>query len=338
MLQHQFLPLRIASSTLELSPPGLLGVMGFPDLPDNAGRSLPSARTGMRGAGADTTLCELWLSSVPAHHAHSGNIRYATSGGLLFGALSSAESQGLIEVRAQAVYEEIFALLDTAGHRHALRFWNHIPRINDHERGIERYRLFNMGRQAAFERAGRFRTDSIPAASALGTGADDDLTVYFVAANGRGMQIENPRQVQAWQYPAEHGPRSPTFARAAAYPGKSPTLLFVSGTASIVGHRTLHAGDVAAQTRETLANLEAVFAQANRCGNFPIRDAAFKAYVRNAADLACIQAEIASVLGSGANVTYLKADICRVDLLVEIEAFAQAAVPESSGSRQAGAV
>ena len=38
-------------------------------------------------------------------------------------------------------------------------------------------------------------------------------------------------------------------------------MLFVSGTASIVGHETQHRGDVVAQTRETLANLSSVLAE-----------------------------------------------------------------------------
>jgi hypothetical protein len=45
-----------------------------------------------------------------------------------------------------------------------------------------------------------------------------------------------------------------------------------------------------------------------------------KVYVRHAADLPVIQAELCSALGSSAPVIYLKADICRQDLLVEIEA------------------
>ncbi len=40
--------------------------------------------------------------------------------------------------------------------------------------------------------------------------------------------------------------------------------LFISGTASIVGHRSLHIGDTAAQTRETLTNIEALLGEANR--------------------------------------------------------------------------
>jgi enamine deaminase RidA (YjgF/YER057c/UK114 family) len=100
-------------------------------------------------------------------------------------------------------------------------------------------------------------------------------------------------------------------------------MLFISGTASIVGHRTVHAGDVAAQTRETLVNIEALLDEANRVSGtsrFGLESLAYKVYVRNSADLPLIQSQLHSALGRNPQVVYLQADICRQDLLVEIEA------------------
>src|SRR5262249_5729347 len=103
--------------------------------------------------------------------------------------------------------------------------------------------------------------------------------------------------------------------------------LFISGTASIVGHRTVHPGDVAAQTRETLTNIEALLDEANRVseplrthGRFGLETLACKVYVRNSADLPVVQSQLEPVLGAEAHLVYLQADICRPDLLVEIEA------------------
>jgi hypothetical protein len=99
----------------------------------------------------------------------------------------------------------------------------------------------------------------------------------------------------------------------------------MSGTASIVGHRSLHAGDVAAQTRETLANIEALLAETNRStgGRFTPASLACKVYVRHPTDLPIIQAQIQAKLGTALRAMYLKADICREDLLMEIEATGQ---------------
>jgi hypothetical protein len=85
----------------------------------------------------------------------------------------------------------------------------------------------------------------------------------------------------------------------------------------------VHAGDVAAQTRETLVNIEALLGEANRVSGAPrfgLETLAYKVYVRNGADLPLIQSQLHTALGREAQVVYLQADICRQDLLVEIEA------------------
>jgi hypothetical protein len=58
--------------------------------------------------------------------------------------------------------------------------------------------------------------------------------------------------VSAYDYPRQYGPAAPSFSRAALTPDP---LLLISGTASIVGHASVHLGDVTAQLEETLANL-----------------------------------------------------------------------------------
>ena len=70
-------------------------------------------------------------------------------------------------------------------------------------------------------------------------------------------------------------------------------MLLVSGTASIVGHETLHLANVVAQTRETMTNIKAVLAEANRhCeriashSGFDLASLYYKVYVRHPADLA----------------------------------------------------
>jgi enamine deaminase RidA (YjgF/YER057c/UK114 family) len=99
--------------------------------------------------------------------------------------------------------------------------------------------------------------------------------------------------------------------------------LFVSGTASIVGHETIHRGDVVAQTRETLVNIKALLDEANRIvgsGRYSMEGLKLKVYVRRASDLPAIQATLSASLRNATRILYLQADVCREDLLVEIEA------------------
>jgi hypothetical protein len=51
---------------------------------------------------------------------------------------------------------------------------------------------------------------------------------------------------------------------------------------------------------------------------------AYKVYVRDSTDLALIQSQLNTALGPKARLLYLQADVCRQDLLVEIEAVGRA--------------
>jgi enamine deaminase RidA (YjgF/YER057c/UK114 family) len=101
-------------------------------------------------------------------------------------------------------------------------------------------------------------------------------------------------------------------------------ILFLSGTASIVGHHTVHAGDVAAQCMESLANLAAVVEAANRSarsGPFSLAELDYRVYVRHAHDFPQVRQTMRSQVPGDARIVFLQADICRPDLLLEIEAF-----------------
>ncbi|HEX7807415.1 MAG TPA: Rid family hydrolase, partial [Thermoanaerobaculia bacterium] len=152
----------------------------------------------------------------------------------------------------------------------------------------------------------------LPAASAVGM-RGRGLVTYYLAAREAGVQVENPRQVAAYHYPPQYGPKSPSFSRATMWGG----MVFVSGTSSVIGHQTVHHGDVDAQLDETLRNIEVVLGQTNRTlGNV----VAAKTYVRNAADRDRIASRLAEVFPVN---LYLEADICRKDLLLEIECVAR---------------
>ena len=181
-------------------------------------------------------------------------------------------------------------------------------------------------RLAAFLEAGAAAFEGAPAACAIGAGRGP-LCVRLLAGRVAPQPVENPRQVSAYNYPAAYGPRSPTFSRAAVVQvDAGEVALLVSGTASIVGHETVHAGDVRAQTLETLLNLRTVIQAANARGSavFDLRELDCVVYVRHARDLPVVRAVFEDAVGAGSpaarGAVYLRADICRSDLLVEIEA------------------
>lgn len=91
---------------------------------------------------------------------------------------------------------------------------------------------------------------------------------------------------------------------------------------------------MAAQARKTLTNIQALIEEAGRRTHAPFSCAgmAVKVYVRYPSDLPAIQQELRSVVGRQAGRVCLQADICRQDLLVEIEATGQ--IPWSRSLRR----
>ncbi|MDQ1314343.1 MAG: chorismate lyase / 3-hydroxybenzoate synthase [Pseudomonadota bacterium] len=274
----------------------------------------------------EAAACEVWHCREPLQSGQHGAIRYRQGDTLLFGCLSLDEAAGdtrpPLQTTTEAAYQSIFQLLEARGFGSVLRFWNYFPAINQESRGIERYRQFNAGRQDAFLAHGRSVIGNVPAACALGS-ASGGLHIAFLATRAAVIGIENPRQLSAYHYPSQYGPRSPTFSRAGLVRLGGRDMLFISGTASIVGHQTLHAGDVAAQTRESLHNIAAIVAEANRLApeaDFRLDQLAYKVYVRRPADLEAVRLAMAEFIDVPAPAIFLQADVCRAELLVEIEA------------------
>jgi enamine deaminase RidA (YjgF/YER057c/UK114 family) len=202
-----------------------------------------------------------------------------------------------------------------------------VPEINRATGGMERYRLFNEARHRAFELFHQATRGNVPAACALGSMPGGTLVVYFLAGATPGDPIENPRQISAYDYPSRYGAFSPKFSRATLANNSARPTLFISGTASIIGHHTMHVGDVLAQTRETVTNIRALVAAANRAAHEPLfcpERLKHKVYLRNPSDFEAVARELDATMPHAAPIVYLQADVCRRDLLIEIEAVGSA--------------
>ncbi len=226
-----------------------------------------------------------------------------------------------LESASMQLYADI---LRAAGGMNLYRIWNCVPRINAAgPGGLENYHAFCRGRSLAFEEGlGRGFAGKLPAASAVGT-AGDELFVAFLAGSAPPRHVENPAQVPAYEYPAEHGPRPPSFARATAVEGPSGLDVYVSGTSAVVGHETVAPHDTLAQLECTLENLRLISRASGlgeRLGTGRGCRRQFKVYLRNARDLAAVAPRVKErLLSPGDAVSYLRADICRAALNVEIE-------------------
>ncbi|HEX6642861.1 MAG TPA: hypothetical protein VF215_17215, partial [Thermoanaerobaculia bacterium] len=133
---------------------------------------------------------------------------WETGDALLFGSCVAEEREPL-ESLTRKVYTRLIADARDAGYPYFVRMWNYVGDVNAHDAGRERYQLFCAGRHDAFVAAGYHHDVDLPAASAVGMHGPG-LVTYFLAARDPGMQVENPRQVAAYRYPPEYGPKSPS--------------------------------------------------------------------------------------------------------------------------------
>lgn len=229
------------------------------------------------------------------------------------------EQAGDVEAASAEAYRRLLATVRPSSHPYLVRVWNYLDAINRGDGDNERYRRFCVGRAAAVD---AMFNDPPPAATAIGNSdASGRVQVIALCAATMPVALENPRQTPAWRYPREFGPVAPGFSRGALVGSGKDTRLLASGTASIVGHVSQHVGDAMAQTLESLANLEALLAEArNRSGlAFELsQHEALRVYVRRREDFAAVQATLAARMPL-ARVWFLQGDVCRRELLVELE-------------------
>lgn len=264
-------------------------------------------------------LLEVWQGSGPVQCGHDGAIRFSTDAHYLFGVIEVNERDFAdISAATRAVYAEIMSFQRRSDKPQLLRLWNYFDRITGGSGDTERYKQFCIGRVQGL---GEQPLDVMPAATAIGRRhASGVLQVYWLAAQAAGTSIENPRQVSAYHYPRQYGPVSPRFARATL---THSAQLLVSGTSSIVGHATHHSGQWRAQLRETLTNVSALLDAAQQiCPSFPAdlgSQSLLKIYLRRASDVDAVLAEINETIAADVPLLVLNADICRDDLMIEIE-------------------
>ena len=257
--------------------------------------------------------CECWTVGAEVTSGASGELRWAAGNGWRFVAIEIDEAGfGGIEAASEHAYDRLLAHVSAAPERHLQRIWNYLDAINAGSGDNERYRLFCNGRARSLAAHG---IAHYPAATAIGHhGPKGLLQVYALCASEPGRALENPRQVSAWRYPRQYGPTAPSFARAMRL---SAGALAISGTAAVIGHASHHAGDVAAQADEVFANLGMLLERAGLAAfdaHSPL-----KIYLRRPQDAAAIRASLARHLDPSVPHLLLHGDICRSELLVEID-------------------
>jgi chorismate lyase / 3-hydroxybenzoate synthase len=233
-------------------------------------------------------------------------------------------------------YRSIQLQLKAGEHLHPVRFWNYIPAIHDlFEDCRNRYMAFNAGRFDAFMQwyggPGAFALQ-LPTASGVGC-AGTDLVVHCLAGAAPGKAMENPRQIPSYRYSSRFGPLPPCFARATMLPAENvgATMLLVGGTASVRGEDSVFPDDLSQQSGETLVNLASlVRAAVKTCEQATAASDRellglfheLRVYYPRASQQDQIVAALQPAFSGLRRLELMQTDLCRDELLIEIEGMA----------------
>jgi chorismate lyase/3-hydroxybenzoate synthase len=237
--------------------------------------------------------------------------------------LSSSE----LEKAAADIYQQFRTVTVAAGAPHPLRFWNFIPRINEEmHTGLDRYMAFNAGRRNALSQWFSVRDFSRSVPTATGVGYTGHcLCIYCLAGQEPGVPVENSRQRAAYLYSRRYGPAPPCFARGMLIHVNGSMELLVGGTASVRGEDSVHVGCIKSQLDEILDNLKSLAESAIRLSGMPKAIARFfdlRAYFVHAEDQDLIRSTLMARFRDLERLELVKAELCRRELLVEVEGIA----------------
>lgn len=272
----------------------------------------------------DPPMVEVWRCTGPIKTGSWDKLRFAQGEKLTMGhiALDLRKSGDMREL-SKLAYDILQTYLQQSPHQWPLKIWNYIPGINKGSGDEELYRQFCLGRADAVLIDPGDRPP-LPAATAIGCPATEPaLQVYFLAAALPGLDVENPRQVSAWRYPRKYGPKSPLFSRGTILRLNGSRQFLISGTASVVGHQTHHENQVANQLSESLRNVQSLLEEGCRLtGDSKAgldSQGMLKIYIRDPADLDLIRKTLDAEAPPEIPRIYLQGDICRENLLTEID-------------------
>ncbi|HBL75621.1 MAG: hypothetical protein A2W90_05060 [Bacteroidetes bacterium GWF2_42_66] len=243
------------------------------------------------------------------------------------GAMASSFSLSYTR-QGDEIFEKIGAVLSSESmHIHEIvRQWNYIGNITQVQNGIQNYQAFNDARARFYEKTD-WKNCGYPAAT--GIGADvSGISVSLIAISGlRSIPVDNPLQIAAHSYSQSllvgGDKRTPKFERARLIKNGFGSNCFVSGTAAIRGEESMKVLNAGLQTRQTIENINYLLSAENlkRYGlnnGARLEMTGLRIYVKKMEYLDSVKSEIEKTW-PGLPAIYLQADICREELLVEIE-------------------
>lgn len=212
-----------------------------------------------------------------------------------------------------------------------VRQWNYVPDILDirafDDKNLQHYQLLNDIREKYYSTTNF--NNGYPAATGIGTKNGNFDLDFFAIKNNPSLQLvglSNPKQQDAYTYdqalllgdaPLGQSKKTPMFERGKILKTNEDSLIFISGTASIIGQDTIGIGDIKYQTETTINNMLELIPKME---NLQTKQFTYiRAYIKEGHHFQTVRA-ICETHFPDVPILYLQADVCRDNLLVEMEA------------------
>ncbi len=255
------------------------------------------------------------------------------------GGITPRRTAGGVYEQSLDAFEQMREQLAKAGvgFDHVVRTWLYLGDITGPEGDLERYMELNRARADFYQNIAfgnghllnDVRLSMYPASTGIGM-SNKGIVMSCTAMDTTRKDVfltplENPQQTPVYQYETCYSPKSPKFVRAMALIINGYTTLWISGTASIVNSQSVHIGDPGKQTEQTIANIERLISAENlaRHGIKGARPglsdfARLRVYIKRPQDYTICR-QICEKRFGNIPILYTLSDVCRSDLLVEME-------------------
>lgn len=259
---------------------------------------------------------------------------------LVIGGLQGKDLDAGIKQQSDEIFENLGGILVKEKYKinSIVRQWNYIERITAFKGEHQHYQDFNDSRSHFY--AATAWSEGYPAATGIGAqwgGVLVDANVivpkkdYF-----KCVPLDNSLQVAAHAYSqkvllgaedeAFQEKTTPKFERAKAVVGEDRGLVYISGTAAIRGEHSLTDVGVLVQTGTTMENIDYLISEENLNKAGVPTDGACKlemlrVYLKNPEDVTAVKVYMEHLF-TQVPISYLLADVCRDELLIEIEGIA----------------
>ncbi|MDA3817769.1 MAG: dioxygenase, partial [Prolixibacteraceae bacterium] len=203
-------------------------------------------------------------------------------------------------------------------------------------RDIQNYQLFNEVRNQYYKE--NKTKKEYPAATGIGKahrGVSIDFCAIKESSGVKAYSINNEKQKAPYAYAqyvlvgespeGKKEKQAPQFERAKLLSTPHADVLFLSGTASIIGEETIGAGDLEKQTEITAQHLNTLQDYQNlikysQSVSFSRGEYVYlRVYVKNISDMRKAKILCISHFGESVPMAFVLADVCRDNLLIEIE-------------------